>query len=298
MRFSLWLPADRSWDDLRALAAHAERAGWSGLWLADHFMTNTAEPNADPMGECLAQLAALAAAIPRVRIGSLVLGNTYRHPAVAAKAAAAIDDICHGRFVFGVGAGWQANEHTAFGIEFGTVKERLDKFREACEVWTSLRDEDDTTYDGIHYRLRNATLSPKPVGKLPLLIGASGEKVMPRIVARYADEWNTWSTPDVFAHKSSVMTRACEADGRDPATLHRSTQALVFIGPDAASKAEHVRQVRAAIGGTTAQLTETLGEYREAGVDEFIVPTSGLGSIAEITDFADRFLHEIAAPVS
>ena len=298
MKLSLWLPANRSWNDLRTLATHAEQSGWSGLWLADHFMTNTAEPNDEPMGECLAQLAALAAVIPRVRIGSLVLGNTYRHPAVVAKTAAAIDEISQGRFVLGVGAGWQVNEHEAFGIDLGTVKERLAKFREACDIWTSLRDKDSTTYAGSHYQLTNAALSPKPVGPLPILIGASGEKVMPRIVAQYADEWNTWATPEIFAHKTAVMSRAFEGGDRDPATLHRSTQALVFIGPDAAAKAEHVRKTRPAIGGTPEQLTDILVEYRDAGVDELIVPTSALGSVAEINDFGDQILHQIAAPLA
>lgn len=303
MRFSLWLPANRPWSQLHSLATHAEQSGWSGLWLADHFMTNTPEPNAEPMGEAMAQLAALAAAVPRVRIGPLVLGNTYRHPAVVAKAAAAIDEISGGRFVLGVGAGWQVNEHQAFGIDLGSVRDRLAWFREACHIWQSLRDTDTTTFDGERYQLRDAALSPKPTGPLPILIGASGEKVMPKIVAQYAEEWNTWATPEVFAHKSSVMSVACEARGRDPQTLHRSTQALVFVGPDAAAKAEHVAKTRAAIGGTPDQLADVLQQYAEAGVDEFILPVMSLGEagVDEINDFADRFLTEaagqLAAPV-
>ena len=300
MRFSLWLPANRPWSNLSTLAIHAEQSGWSGIWLADHFMPNTPEPNTDPMGEVMAQLAALAATVPRVRIGPLVLGNTYRHPAVVAKAAAAIDEISGGRFVLGIGAGWQVNEHEAFGIELGSVKERLAWFREACQVLQSLRDEEVTTFDGSRYQLRDASLNPKPAGPLPILIGASGEKVMPKIVAQYADEWNCWARPDTFAHKSSVMSAACEARDRSPETLHRSTQALVFIGPDAAAKAEHVNKSRPAIGGTTQQLVEILGQYAEAGLDEFILPTMSLGnaSTAEVNDFADQFLTEVAQQLS
>ena len=302
MRFSLWLPADRRWSDLHALATHAEQSGWDGIWLADHFMTNTPEPNTNPMGEAMAQLAALAAAVPRVRIGPLVLGNTYRHPAVVAKAAAAIDEISGGRFVLGIGAGWQVNEHEAFGIELGSVRDRLAWFREACQVLTSLRDQETTTFDGSRYRLREASLNPKPVGPLPILIGASGEKVMPGIVAQYADEWNTWARPDTFAHKSSVMSAACEARDRSPQSLHRSTQALVFIGPDAAAKAEHVNATRPAIGGTPEQLVDVLGQYAEAGVDEFILPTMTLrdAGVNEVDDFADQFLTGVAhqLPVS
>lgn len=296
MRFSLWLPANRPWSQLHALASHAEQSGWSGLWLADHFMTNTPEPNTEPVGEAMAQLAALAAAVPRVRIGPLVLGNTYRHPAVVAKAAAAIDEISGGRFVLGIGAGWQVNEHEAFGIDLGSVKGRLAWFREACHVLKSLRDNERTTFDGARYQLRDASLSPKPTGDLPILIGASGEKVMPKIVAEYADEWNTWATPATFAHKTRVMSGACAARDRDPDSLHRSTQALVFVGPDAAAKAEHVGKTRAAIGGTAQQLVDVLAQYAEAGLDEFILPTMSLGAagVNEINDFADQFLTEIA----
>ncbi|WP_134324245.1 LLM class flavin-dependent oxidoreductase [Cumulibacter soli] len=300
MRFSLWLPANRPWSELRDLATHAEQSGWSGIWLADHFMPNTPEPNTDPTGEALAQLAALAAVVPRVRIGPLVLGNTYRHPAVVAKTAAAIDEISGGRFVLGIGAGWQVNEHEAFGLELGTVRERLSWFREACQIFQSLRDEELTTFDGERYQLRDASLNPKPVGPLPILIGASGEKVMPKIVAEYAEEWNTWSTPEVFAHKTAVMSAACEARGRDPKTLHRSTQALVFIGPDGAAKAEHVNKTRAAIGGTPEQLADILGQYAEAGLDEFILPTMSLGAadVEAINEFADQFLTEAAHSIA
>lgn len=296
MRFSLWLPANRPWSELRSVATHAEQSGWSGLWLADHFMANTPEPNTEPMGEVLAQLAALAAAVPRVRIGPLVLANTFRHPAVVAKAAASIDEISGGRFVLGIGAGWQANEHKAFGIDLGSVRERLAWFREACQVIRSMRDNETTTFDGDRYQLSAASLNPKPTGPLPILIGASGETVMPKIVAEYADEWNTWSTPDVFAHKSSVMSAACEARDRSPQTLHRSTQALVFLGPDGAATAERANRTRASIGGTSDQLMEVLAQYAEAGVNEFILPTMNLrgAGVAQINDFADRFLTEVA----
>lgn len=296
MKFSLWLPANRTWANLRELATHAERSGWGGLWLADHFMTNTPEPNDEPMGEALAQLAALAATVPRVRIGPLVLGNTYRHPAVVMKTAAAIDEISGGRFVLGVGAGWQINEHAAYGIDLGSVKERLSWFREACAIWTSLRDEQRTTFEGARYRLTDAPLQPKPVGPMPLLIGASGEQVMSKIVAEYADEWNHWATPEVFAHKSAVYSRACEDRGRDPKSLHRSTQALVFLGDDGAAKAASAG--RPAIGGTPAQLVDVLGQYAEAGLDEWILPTFGHTDPSEIKDFSDRFLTEVAGQLS
>lgn len=296
MRFSLWLPANLSWSDLSNAATHAESRGWEGLWLADHFMANTPEPNDTPMGECFAQLAGLAAVVPRVRLGSMVAGNTYRHPAILAKTATTIDTMSGGRFVLGVGAGWQLNEHQAYGIDLGSVKDRLAWFKEACQIWTSLRDEPRTTFNGTKYQLTDAPLQPKPTGKLPLLIGASGEKTMPKIVAAYADEWNTWSTPEIFVHKTEVFSLACQAAERDPATLVRSTQALVMMGEGSAQKAAEIAKTRPAIGGSTAQLQDILGQYQAAGLDEFILPTLGMSDPAKIQDFADQFLTEVAAP--
>lgn len=301
MKFSLWLPANLPWNDLRAAATHAAgatsgAANWRGLWLEDHFMDNTAEPNDGARGECLTQLTALAATVPDVRIGSLVLGNTYRHPAVVAKQAAALSDISDGRFVLGVGAGWQENEHRAFGLEFGDVPSRIRWFREALQVWTSLRDEEFADFDGERYRLEHASLNPKPHATLPILIGGKGEKVMPKLVARYADEWNMWSTPDVFAQKNRIFTAALEDAGREPDSLWRTTQALVFFD-DKARAAEMGAKGRPAIGGSAGELVELMGEYAEAGVDEFILPLTTIRDVAKLNDLGDRFLTEVAALV-
>ncbi len=300
MKFSLWLPANLPWRDLHAAASHAATAqagstGWRGLWLEDHFMENTPEPNDGARGECLTQLTALAATVPDLRLGSLVLGNTYRHPAVVAKQAAALSDISGGRFVLGVGAGWQENEHRAFGIEFGDVPSRIRWFREALQVWTGLRDREFADFEGERYRLEHASLNPKPHPTLPILIGGKGEKVMPKLVARYADEWNMWATPELFAQKNRIFTAALHDAGRDSGTLWRTTQALVFLD-DAAKAAEVAAKGRPAIGGSAAELVDLMGAYAEAGVDEFILPLTSIRDVAKLDDLADRFLAEVAAP--
>ncbi len=294
MRFSLWISAQHPWEEVLALGRHAEATGWDGLWIADHFMANAEGPSADPMHECFALLAGLAAAVPRVRLGSLVAGNTYRHPAVLAKAATTIDHISGGRMVLGLGAGWQVNEHEAYGIDLGSVRERLRWFEEACEIVTGLRDQGRTTVAGDRYRLADAPLEPKAVGPLPLLIGASGQTVMARIVARHAEEWNTWSHPELWREKRVGFDRALEEAGRDPATLHRSTQALVLLGPDGRERAEELRAIRPAIGGTSEQLVDTVGEWAEAGLDELVVPDFTLGSVAQATEALDQIVTEVA----
>jgi alkanesulfonate monooxygenase SsuD/methylene tetrahydromethanopterin reductase-like flavin-dependent oxidoreductase (luciferase family) len=302
MKFSLWLPANLPWRDLHAAASHAATAragstGWRGLWLEDHFMENTPEPNDGARGECLTQLTALAATVPDLRLGSLVLGNTYRHPAVVAKQAAALSDISGGRFVLGVGAGWQENEHRAFGIEFGDVPSRIRWFREALQVSTGLRDREFADFDGERYRLEHASLNPRPHPTLPILIGGKGEKVMPKLVARYADEWNMWATPELFAQKNRIFTAALDDAGRESGTLWRTTQALVFFD-DAAKAAEVAAKGRPAIGGSPAELVELMGAYAAAGVDEFILPLTSIRDVAKLNDLGDRFLAEVAAPAA
>ncbi|HEU5150036.1 MAG TPA: LLM class flavin-dependent oxidoreductase [Iamia sp.] len=294
MRFSHWISTGHSWAETLDRARHAEATGWDGLWIADHFMTNTEGPNDVPVHECFSVLAGLAAAVPRVRLGSLVAGNTYRHPAVLAKQAATIDHISDGRMVLGLGAGWQVNEHEAYGLPLGTTKERLAWFEEACQVVTGLRDQARTTVAGERYQLTDAPLEPKPVGPLPLLIGSSGQTVMARIVATYAQEWNTWSTPALWLEKREGYLRALDEAGRDPATLHTSTQALVLPGPDGAARAEELNKVRPAIGGTPEQLADTIGRWAEAGLDELIVPDFTLGDRQQAMDAIDQIIEEVA----
>ncbi|MEZ5177970.1 MAG: TIGR03560 family F420-dependent LLM class oxidoreductase [Acidimicrobiales bacterium] len=292
MRFSLWTSTEPAWPDLLARARAAEAAGLDGVWVADHFMPNSDDVSA-PMLECFSVLAGLAAAVPRVRLGSLVAGATYRHPAVLANVAAAIDQVSGGRFVLGIGAGWQQNEHDAYGIELGSVTERIDRFAEACEVVTSLRDHDRTTFEGRYFQLADAPMEPKPTGPMPLLIGSSGPNRMAALVARWADEWNSWGTPEVFAEKGAHVTRALEEAGRDPATLARSTQALVFLGPDGATTAERFAAIRPAIGGTPEQLVEVVGRYAEAGVDELIFPDFTFGPQAQALETIDQLAREV-----
>ncbi|HWI33241.1 MAG TPA: LLM class flavin-dependent oxidoreductase [Lapillicoccus sp.] len=292
MQLSAWPSAAHPWPVIRGLAEHVESRGYHGVWIMDHFMENTDEGGGHVL-EGFSVLAALAAAVPRVRLGSLVAGNLYRHPAVLANQAATIDHISEGRFVLGVGAGWQQNEHAQYGIQLPPAGPRLRQFEEACRVVRALRDEEVATFDGRYYRLRGARMEPKAVGPLPLMIGGAGEKVMPGIVARQADEWNVWGTPETFAHKSAVMTRACEDIGRDPATLKRSTQALVILGRD-----PRPEDGPRAIGGSLERLRDTFGRYAAAGVDEFIVTDGHLGDPAQSQELFDVVANEVVTAVS
>ncbi len=295
MQFSVWPGTQQPWTDILEVARHAELTGWDRIYVADHFMPN-GDDVSGPMLECWSVVTALATSVPRVGIGTLVCGNTYRHPAVLANQAATADVISDGRVILGLGAGWQVNEHDKYGIELYSVGERMDRFEEACQVVRSLVDQDRTTFEGEHYRITDAPLEPKPVGPMPLLVGGGGEKRTLRIAAAYAQEWNVWSTPEIFAHKSSVLDRHCADLDRDPATIHRSTQALLFLSDDedflAGMRDRDIGMPT--LVGTSAELVDVVGRYREAGVDELIIPDFTLGTGEKRRDLLDRFKREVA----
>ncbi len=293
MRFSVWPSQNQRWGDVLAFAKHAEQTGWDGVWFADHFMPNTDGASGDTL-ECWVVLATLAAQVPRLRLGSLVCGNTYRHPAVLAKMAATVDVLSGGRLVIGIGAGWRENEHRRYGIPLFDVRERLARLDEACQVIKALTMQRRASFQGRYYRLEDAPLEPKPVQQpLPLLVGGGGEKVTLRIAAAHADEWNTWGDPTVLRHKIGILHRHCEQLGRDPADIRISAQALVSFD-EAGAVAEGAR--RRTIAGPPGSLMEMMGAYAEAGVDEFIVPDFNLGTGPQRQEMIDRFLEQVAQP--
>lgn len=296
MRFSFWPIARQSWEDVLTLARHVERTGWDGIWYADHFMPNTPEAS-DPCHEVWTTVAGLAVSVPRLRIGPLVAGNTYRHPAVVANMAATIDHMSGGRLVLGLGAGWQENEHRAYGLEYYTVGERLRRLEEACQVIKALFNEPRANFQGRYYRLEDAPMEPKPVQKpLPLMIGGGGEKVTLRITARYADEWNVWGDVDRLRQKMTVLDGHCESVGRDPSAIQRSAAVLVYLSDDT-SVVKRIReepQARPSIAGNSAELADIVTEYARAGVDELIVPDFHMEPGTAKTEFLDRFIEEVA----
>lgn len=293
MKFSIWPRSSSPYAEVLAAARHAEATGWDGLWFADHFMPNDADTSG-PTAEAWTTVAALAAAVPRVRIGTLVSGNTYRHPAVLAKMAAQVDIVSGGRFTLGLGAGWQRNEHEAYGIEFSTVKGRLDRLEEASELIHGLLTSDQTTFEGQYYQLTDAPLSPKPVQQpLPLLIGGGGEKRTLRIAARFANAWNVWGSPDTLRRKGAILEQHCADVGRDPQEIERSANALLRFTATEAEAEEARSSGRPVIAGTVEQVRAQVADYAAAGVDELIIPDFNLGGPEERAATYDRFMQEV-----
>lgn len=305
MRFAIFTGLGlTTWEAVRDLWIHADRSGWDAACVTDHFMPNTPDKVGDVM-ECWTTLAALAPLVPRMRIGTIVAGNTYRHPAVLAKMAAQVDIISGGRLICGLGAAWQQNEHDAYGIPFYTVQERLARLDEACQVLKALWTQDRSNLKGRYYQLTDAPLAPKPVQRPhpELMIGGGGEKVTLRIVARHADHWNVWGGPEVLARKGALLDGYCRAAGRDPKAITRSANMALLFSDDRAEidklytaltrrfgMAEAVAR-DTMLAGSAGEIRDTLGRLREAGVETLFVPTLFM---KDPRPALDRFMKEIA----
>jgi F420-dependent oxidoreductase-like protein len=241
-------------------------------WLFDHFAPIVGEVD----GPCLegwTVLAAFAARTNRVRLGLMVTGNTYRHPAVLAKIAATVDVISNGRLDFGIGAGWNEFEHESMWIPLYAPGERIRRLDEACEIIKSLFTKPKTDFDGKYYKLKDARCEPKPVQKPypPFVIGGGGEKLTLRVVAKYADIWNfSGGTIDDFRRKVDILHQHCEAVGRDPSEIVNSYQFYVDFND---------------LPGTIS----TVERFAEAGVGHFILNLR--------PPFKDGVVHAVAEEV-
>ena len=256
-------------------------------WTFDHFVPPN--PGADPSGPCLegwTALAAAAQATERLRLGCLVTGNTYRHPAVLAKMAATIDHISNGRLEFGIGAGWHEDEHSAYGIPFYTVKERQDRLEEAVQLIRLLfQAESPVDFQGRYYQLRQAPFSPPCVQRPhpPIMVGGGGEKRTLRTAARYADIMNVFGAVSAVRHKIEVLERHCHDAGRDPGQIEKSISGLVFVSDDR-DLVERVLQVSAQGAdvsveqarqelpvGDPEHVREVIQQYADIGVSSIIM---------------------------
>jgi F420-dependent oxidoreductase-like protein len=257
MRFAIKTsPQDTKWEDMLAVWKAADDIDvFESAWTFDHFYPIFS----DPTGPCLegwVTLTALAQATKRLRVGVLVTGNIYRHPAVLANMAATLDIVSGGRLELGIGAGWNEEECRAYGIELGSLRERFDRFDEACEVIVSLLTKTTSDFDGKYYRLEDARCEPKPVQKPhpPICIGGKGETRTLKAAARWAQHWNYPGGPVAeFVAKREVLHRHCADIGRDPSEITISTH--LRLGPD----------------GDAGKVAEAAAEYADAGLDLGIV---------------------------
>ena len=282
MDLTLWPLVSQPWMDLCEAVEQVERLGWHGVVVEDHFMADGGGFGAvtDPRLEATSVLSALAVSTKRLRLAPLVMSATYRHPAMVANWAATVDRISGGRLTLGLGAGWQRNEHEQYGIELGTPGERVARLDEYCTIVRSLLEQPSTDFRGTSFTVSDAWCEPKPLQpRLPIMIGGKGDRML-GLVARHADRWNMWALPEVFSERSTFLDRVCERLGRDPLTIGRSTQALVFL-THSDSKARSFLEAsggRAAFAGTAQEFAELVARWRDVGVDEVVIPDWHLGA--------------------
>jgi F420-dependent oxidoreductase-like protein len=250
MRFAIKTsPQHTTWNDMLEVWRAADDIDvFESGWTFDHFYPIFS----DSTGPCLegwTTLTALAQATRRLRVGVLVTGMVYRHPAVLANMAATLDVVSCGRLELGLGAGWNEEECDAYGIELGSLTERFDRFDEGLEVITSLLTNETSDFDGRYFTLKAARCEPKPVQRPhpPICIGGTGEKRTLRSVARFAQHWNYPGGPvDDFARKLDVLRGHCEAIGRDPGEITISTHLRMGTDHDVSSVVEQAEAYAAA----------------------------------------------------
>jgi F420-dependent oxidoreductase-like protein len=272
------------WEELRSFWAKADGWGYDSLWVYDHFYPVFSP---DPNGPCLegwTLLSALSQVAKRARIGAIINSNTYRNPALTAKMAATLDQISGGRLNLELGAGWSELEHQSLGFDFKTLGGRLQLLDEACQIIKGMFSQDKTTIRGKHWSVVDAVCNPKPAQKnLPLLIGGQGERVLLKIVAKYADMWNAGNADDAEMKRLiGVIERHGDAVGRNAdeiemtlmmtmcygAPKSREESLSAFVATMAQTTSEQARERM--IIGSKQECVDKIERYIKAGVSHFI----------------------------
>jgi len=282
-----------NWDRWRRIIRATEDLGFESLFRSDHFFSLSGPHDRDAL-ETFLSFVLVAEESKRIRFGPLVASMTFRHPSLVARMAAQIDALSGGRFILGMGAGWNVPEHEAFGLPFPPVRERMDRLEEGIQIVRALWGDGPVSFEGRYYQLKDAECFPKPAQfPAPILVGGSGEKRTLRIVAKYADEWNAvGQTLEGYRHKDEVLLGHCEAVGRDPGTIRRSMMCGFVIGSDEAGVHAHLGRIAEALPmlgrgspdevlegvrnrgwlvGTPSEVVEQIGQREEAGIQRIMM---------------------------
>ena len=292
MKFGVQVNCYRTtWEAIKASIEAMEETRWNSIWFADHFLPPPGRREEEhlPAFEGYTLIAVAAGMTRKLRLGHLVLGNTYRNPGLLAKMATTLDQASEGRFELALGAAWFKREHEAYGWTFPPMKERQDRFQEACELLRLLFTADGPVdYDGKYYKLAQAPLSPGCYQKphIPIMVGGTGERRTLRTLAMYGDIFNMdgWAgqgmSLEVYRHKIGVLEKHCAAVGRDPAEIKRTLLMPLQITDDK----ERIERFQKALGpgsmaGPKNQIVDRIGAFEREGVAEIMfgaVPTGNV----------------------
>ena len=290
-----------SYTELRTRALKIEACDFDGMWLVDH-MWWRGQPDTDFL-DGWAATTALAEATERIRLGVLVTCNGYRNPGVLARTVVTADHVSDGRIELGLGAGWMEEEYCAYGLRFPPIATRLGELAEALEIITGLFVNDRTTFHGQHYRFLDAPFRPRPIQEpLPITIGGAGERVLMRLVARYAHRWNCPMNRvhDLPTHLEALR-RHCDELGRDATEITISEQVPIVLGRDRSHYRSKRELAERLVGGFVGNLDEVgvcgtpdivasaLRAKRNAGVSDFAIL---FGDLA-MDDTLELFTREV-----
>ena len=296
--------ANVSWPEFRRMCETVEALGFDHLWVADLLTPSEADWSDGPIHECWSLLSAVASSTDRIRIGPLVVSNTYRHPVVSAKIAATVDIMSEGRLTYGVGAGWAQEEHRSYDIPFQPIGERVARVEEAIQLTKLLwQSPEPVTFHGRYYTLENAPFNPKPVQKPhpPIMIAGGGEKLTLRAVARHADEMNIYGSPEEVAHKFDVLRKHCKNEGRDFDEIKKTVLVQMvpperqkewdeFLAKIAAEEPELLNRGQSqAMTGDVDDWKEWVHARAEVGVDQVIINLFA----PYLHDAVERFAKEV-----
>lgn len=283
------------------IAATAEASGFTALSVMDHFHQIAPQGAPDePIPEAYTTLAAIAARTSRLELLTLVSGVVYHNPAHLAKQVTTLDGISGGRAILGIGAAWFEEEAKAYGFAFPPLGERLGRLEDAVRICRAMFDAPCSTVEGRYYRVEGAFNVPRPLRRVPIMIGGGGERRTLRLVARYADLCNVIGDPEVVRHKMEVLRGHCEAEGRDPgeiaktahagivvadedeAGLRRRLEALAANPPPALRGASADELRKRLVCGSSDEIAERLGRVREAGADGITMSIRGVHELRPI----------------
>jgi F420-dependent oxidoreductase-like protein len=303
---------------VKEVALQSEKLGFDSIWIYDHFFwegsRDTETEQVSDLLECTTTMSALAALTSRIRVGSIMLCNSYRNPSLAAKIGATLDVISNGRLEFGIGAGWKKNEYIAYGYPFPSPAVRIAQLKEAVTIIKKMWTEEKPSYKGKYYEIGEALCDPKPVQKPhpPIWIGGEGEKLTLRVVAELADGSNWYGTPEHFAHKLRVLESHCAKVGRSFDEIKKSWIGELFLlpkgsnvksniekylarihDPEGSDRAnEYEKYVHRNIAGTSDECISKIKEYVKLGVTRFYFESSTTKSRVQFVEEVMPEFHD------
>jgi F420-dependent oxidoreductase-like protein len=293
-------------DSITKLAISSENSGFDSFWVMDHFhqIPIIGKPE-DPMLESWTTLSVLAGLTTKIKLGTLVTGITYRHPAILAKIAATLDVLSKGRLFMGIGAAWNEDESHAYGIHFPPANERLSRLEEAIQIIRKMWTEGvSASFNGKYYQVHNAYCNPKPIQKPspPILVGGSGERKTLKIVAKYADACNLFGSAETIKRKLKILEEHCKSVGRDYDLILKTKLGVIVIDDDTEVVQNKIRQAfkgmpeeqirEFVMYGTPEDVLKQIELLEQVGIQYLIVDLEPSRELEALDVFANKIMKK------